>query len=99
MKYLQGSFSISPGGTKEYRDNYDRIFGKKEQEPQEQPVDFEQQVKDAIKQGIMDAADTLKVAAPYPKDISVVIDAIYARLKALTADAFKALLDASSRNP
>lgn len=29
MKYLGDSFSVFPGDNKNYRDNYDRIFGKK----------------------------------------------------------------------
>lgn len=29
MKYLQRSFTVAPGNEKAYRDNYDRIFGKK----------------------------------------------------------------------
>lgn len=31
MKYLEGSFSVFPGSSKNYRDNWDRIF-KKENE-------------------------------------------------------------------
>lgn len=30
MKYLGGSFSVYPGESKNYRDNYDRIFKKEE---------------------------------------------------------------------
>lgn len=29
MKYLDEKFSVHPGGNKAYRDNYDKIFGKK----------------------------------------------------------------------
>jgi hypothetical protein len=32
MKYLGDSFSVFPGGSKSYRDNYDKIFGKKDKE-------------------------------------------------------------------
>lgn len=32
-KYLGDSFSVFPGGEKNYRDNYDRIFGKKKTKP------------------------------------------------------------------
>jgi len=32
-KYLEGSFSVYPGSSQNYRDNYDRIFGKKEDKP------------------------------------------------------------------
>lgn len=28
MKYLEGSFSVHPGASKAYRDNWDRIFNK-----------------------------------------------------------------------
>lgn len=31
MKYLEGSFSVYPGSNQKYRDNYDSIFGKKEE--------------------------------------------------------------------
>lgn len=30
MKYLGDSFSVYPGSEKNYRDNYDKIFGKKD---------------------------------------------------------------------
>ncbi len=30
MKYLDKSFSVSPGASDAYRDNWDRIFGKKQ---------------------------------------------------------------------
>lgn len=33
MKYLGDSFSVFPGSEKNYRDNYDRIFGKKPEKP------------------------------------------------------------------
>lgn len=32
-KYLGDSFSVFPGGEQKYRDNYDRIFGKKSDKP------------------------------------------------------------------
>lgn len=41
MKYLGGSFSVYPGGNQAYRDNYDKIFGKGEDEevkPDMEPV-------------------------------------------------------------
>lgn len=34
MKYLGSSFSVYPGENKNYRDNYDRIFGKKKDKPE-----------------------------------------------------------------
>ena len=39
MKYLQGKFSVAVG-SKEYRDGWDAIFGKKEEpeEPKEDPT-------------------------------------------------------------
>ena len=36
-KFENPSFSVFPGANKNYRDNYDRIFGKKEDKPD--PVD------------------------------------------------------------
>ena len=33
MKYLGDSFSVGVGGSKEYRDNWERIFGKKAEKP------------------------------------------------------------------
>lgn len=33
MKYLNDSFSVFPGGNKNYRDNYDKVFGKAEPAP------------------------------------------------------------------
>lgn len=33
MKYESKRFNVGVGGTKEYRDNWDTIFGKKDQEP------------------------------------------------------------------
>jgi hypothetical protein len=32
-KFENPSFSVYPGGEKNYRDNYDRIFGKKKDKP------------------------------------------------------------------
>lgn len=39
-EFQNKSFSVYPGGvgTQEYRDNWDRIFAKKKDEPQEEPV-------------------------------------------------------------
>lgn len=33
MKYLDGSFSVNPGASDAYRENYDRTFGKKDKTP------------------------------------------------------------------
>lgn len=35
MKYLDRSFSITPGSSDAYRDNFDRVFGKRDAEPLE----------------------------------------------------------------
>lgn len=32
MKYLDDSFSVFPGGNENYRNNYDKVFGKSEPE-------------------------------------------------------------------
>ena len=32
MNYTNKSFSVMPGSSQQYRDNYDRIFGKKEKD-------------------------------------------------------------------
>ncbi len=48
MKYLEPSFSTFAVGSEEYRDNHDRIFGKKDKEPEEVPAEVEQPTKPGV---------------------------------------------------
>lgn len=45
-KYLNDSFSVNYGGSKEYRDNWDRIFGGKEPETVIEKSDIRKQVEE-----------------------------------------------------
>ncbi len=39
MKYLDDKFSVHPGASKKYRDNFDEVFAKKKDKPQYVPPD------------------------------------------------------------
>lgn len=39
MKYLEGSFSVHPGASKAYRDNWEKVFGKKDKDVKEDDKD------------------------------------------------------------
>jgi hypothetical protein len=38
MKYLEDKFSVHPGASKDYRDNFDKVFGKKRKVEDDMPI-------------------------------------------------------------